>query len=383
MATLVPLNLSFLSKGDPTGLAKRTSLMPFSQINKHFYLHKTGCPYALILWGLAALLLLSGCAPSGAISSSTPEASQTPPPATATLFLPASATQTVPPLAPLATTATPLPAVQRVLIITVDGLRPDAIALAPMPNLLALMETGAYSLTAQTTYPSATLPSHTSMLTGMCPDKHGVDWNDYIPEKGFANGPSIFDLAHDAGLKTVMVVSKKKLRQIAVEESTDVFVYVNDRDSVVAERAAPIIAEGFDLMFIHLSLVDMLGHEYGWMSPNYLIGAFRADEAIGMILTALDEAGLREGTLIIVTADHGGHETSHGGRSPAETTIPWVLTEASLSPRGAIQRPISVTDTAATIAYALNLSIPANWDGIPVHEAFGENPQTRVELPCQ
>jgi len=336
-----------------------------------------------ILWGLAALLLLSGCAPSGAITSPTPDASQTLPPATATPFLPALATQTSLPLAPLAATSTPLPIIQRVLIITVDGLRPDAIALAPMPNLLALMETGAYSLTAQTTYPSATLPSHASMLTGMCPDKHGVDWNDYIPENGFANGPTIFNLAHDAGLKTVMVVSKEKLRQIAVEESTDVFVYVNDRDSVVAERAAPIIAEGFDLMFIHLSLVDMLGHEYGWMSPNYLIGAFRADEAIGMILTALDEACLREGTLIIVTADHGGEGTSHGGRSPAETTIPWVLTEASLNLRGIIQRPISVTDTAATIVYALNLPIPANWDGIPVYEAFGETPPNRVELPCR
>jgi len=336
-----------------------------------------------VLWILAALLLLSGCAPSGTTTSPTPDASQTPPPATATPFLPASATQTSPPLAPLAATETPLPAIQRVLIITVDGLRPDAIALAPMPNLLALMDAGVYSLTAQTTYPSATLPAHASMLTGMCPDKHGVDWNDYIPKNGFANSPSIFELAHESGLRTVMIVGKEKLQQITPPENLDIFKFINDRDSVIAEYAAPIIAEGFGLMFIHLPLVDMLGHEYGWMSPNYLIGAFRADEAIGMILTVLDEAGLREGTLIIVTADHGGEGTSHGGRSPAETTIPWVLTEASLRSRGVLQRPISVVDTVATAAYALNLPIPANWDGIPIQEAFGEIPLTRVELPCQ
>jgi len=332
-----------------------------------------------ILWGLTALLLLSACLPSTATSTPTPTYFPTTPPETATPFSPAPATQTSPP--PTAT-ATPLPSIKRVLIITVDGLRPDAISLAPMPNLLALMEEGVYSLTAQTIYPSSTLPAHASIVTGMCPDKHGVDWNDFLPNRGYANGPSLFDIAHEAGLRTVMIVGKEKLQQIARPESVDYFEYVNDRDSVIVEAAVPIIADGFDLMLIHLPLVDILGHEYGWLSPNYLIGAFRADEAIGTILATLDEAGLRPGTLIIVTADHGGHETSHGGKSPAEMTVPWILTEPSLNPR-AIQRPIGVVDTAATAAFALNLPIPSIWDGIPVLETFGEIPPIRTELPCQ
>ncbi|MBT3322836.1 MAG: sulfatase-like hydrolase/transferase [Anaerolineae bacterium] len=333
----------------------------------------------IIFWGLAALLLFSGCAPSELIASPTPEASQTPPPATATAFQPAPATPTS---APPTATAIPRLGIERVLIITVDGLRPDVISLAPMPNLLALMEEGSYSLTAQTIFPSSTLPAHASIFTSMCPAKHGVDWNGYIPENGYALGPNLFEIAHDAGLKTVMIVGKEKLQQITPPENLDIFEFVNDRDSVVAEHAIPIIADGFDLMFIHLPLVDMLGHEYGWMSANYIIGAFRADEAIGMILAALDEAGLREGTLIIITADHGGDmEYAHGGRQPAAMTVPWILTGTSLN-SGAFQRPIGVVDTAATVAYALNLSIPAIWDGIPALEAFGEIPPTRVELPC-
>ncbi len=128
--------------------------------------------------------------------------------------------------------------------------------------------------------------------------------------------------------------------------------------------------------------MDILGHEYGWLSPNYIIGKYRADEALGTILAALDEADLREGTLIIITADHGGEGTSHGGKSPAETTIPWVLAGTSLN-SGVIQRPIGVVDTAATAAFALNLPIPSIWDGIPVFEAFGKAPPVRVELPCQ
>ena len=240
-----------------------------------------------------------------------------------------------------------------------------------------------YSLEAQTIYPSSTLPAHASMFTGVCPDKHGLEWNDYLSNNGYANGPSLFDIAHEAGLRTVMIVGKEKLQQITRPESVDQFLFINDRDSVVVEAAKPIIAEGFGLMLIHLPLVDILGHEYGWLSPNYLVGTFRADEAIGMILSTLDEVGLREGTLIIVTADHGGDvEFKHGGKNPASMTIPWILSEASLEP-GAIQRPISVVDTASTAAFALNLPIPAIWDGIPVLEAFGENPPTRTEFPCQ
>jgi len=339
----------------------------------------------MILWGLAALLLLSSCSTLTPLPTITSDLSPTPPPETATPFSPAPVTETATLPPPTATaTEIPLPAIDRVLIITVDGLRPEPITQdGLMPNLFALMNNGFYSLEAQTIFPSSTLPAHSSLSTGMCPDKHGVDWNDYHPENGYANGPSLFDLAHEAGLKTVLIVGKEKLQQIANPESVDVFKFINDRDSVVAEAAKPIIAEGFGLMLIHLPLVDMLGHEYGWMSANYLIGTFRADEAIGIILSALEEAGLREGTLIIVTADHGGDVIlKHGGNNPASMTIPWILSEASLN-TGALQRPISIVDTAPTAAFALNLPIPDIWDGIPALEAFGQMPPIRSELPCQ
>jgi len=251
-----------------------------------------------------------------------------------------------------------------------------------MPNLLALMKEGTYTLSAKTISPSLTLPAHASIFTSMCPDKHGIDFNEYLPEKGYANGDSIFDLAHEAGLKTVMIIAVEKLRQIIRPESIDVFKFTDDSDSIVAKRAAPIIADGFDLMFIHLLSVDILGHKYGWLSDEQLIGVADADEAIGTILAALDGAGLRQGTLIIVTSDHGGLEKVHGGDNPAEMTVPWILSEPSLNPR-ALARPISVIDTGATAAYALNLPIPSTWDGIPALEAFGETSPIRSSFPCQ
>ncbi|MDO8753251.1 MAG: alkaline phosphatase family protein, partial [Anaerolineales bacterium] len=143
----------------------------------------------------------------------TPNISETPsatPTATQTATPPATATSTS------TLTPTPAPLARRVLILSIDGLRPDAISLAPMPNLTSLMHSAAYTLSAQTIYPSVTLPAQTSMLSGLCPSKHGVYWNDYLPENGYSNVTDIFDIAHAAGLQTVMVVGKEKLRQIAV-----------------------------------------------------------------------------------------------------------------------------------------------------------------------
>jgi predicted AlkP superfamily pyrophosphatase or phosphodiesterase len=253
--------------------------------------------------------------------------------------------------------------------------------MAPMPNLTALMQAGAYTLNAQTIHPSATLPAHASMLTGLCPDQHGVNWNDFVPENGYAKGTSIFALAKQAGLYTVMIVGKEKLRQVTPPETTDYYEWINDRDVVIADQAAPILEKGFDLAFVHFPTTDGMGHEYGWLSPEQLSVIRRADEAIGTLLAALDEAGLREDTLIIVTADHGGHEKIHGSWMPQDMTIPWIISGPNVEPQ-VLSAPVNVTDTAATAAWALNLPPLPDAAGVPIYEAFGETPTVRADLRC-
>ncbi|HEY5902494.1 MAG TPA: alkaline phosphatase family protein, partial [Anaerolineales bacterium] len=113
-------------------------------------------------------LLLAGCVPL-------PPA----PPPTAAPFViqasPSPAPAPSPTAAPTGTpTAIPRPSITRVVIISIDGLRPDAIDAAPMPVLQELLRGGAYSLSAQTVMPSTTLPAHTSMLSGLCPSAHGI-----------------------------------------------------------------------------------------------------------------------------------------------------------------------------------------------------------------
>jgi hypothetical protein len=308
-------------------------------------------------------------------------------PATATQIVTPTETATPLPTAtaspsPTGTPAqTPVPQARRALILSIDGLRPDAISLAPMPHLLALMQSGAYSLAAQTVYPSVTLISHASMLTGMCPSKHGVYWNDYIPENGYAQGTDIFDLAHAAGLKTYMYVTKKKLGQLTEPSSLDKFVFVNDRDSVLVDHLLDDFPQDFGVLFIHFGITDGMGHSYGWLSPQQLSVIFRADEALGRLLDELEAHNLRSDTLIIVTADHGGHASTHGSDSPEDMTIPWVAVGPGIQPK-ALTSPIHTMDTAATAAFALGLEIPPEWDGVPVYEAFGL-PTEKPSLTCE
>jgi predicted AlkP superfamily pyrophosphatase or phosphodiesterase len=130
-----------------------------------------------------------------------------------------------------------------------------------------------------------------------------------------------------------MFVGKRKLQQVTGPESIDQFVYVNDRDSVLVDRLIEEFPDDFGVLFIHFALVDGMGHEYGWLSPEQLSVAFRADEAFGRLLAELDARNLRGETLIIVTADHGGHGTTHGSSSPEDMTIPWIASGPGIQPK--------------------------------------------------
>lgn len=272
-------------------------------------------------------------------------------------------------------TSTPAPNIARVLIVSFDGLRPDAIQAAEMTTVMSLMQNGAYTLNAQTIVPSLTLPSHASMLVGACPAKHIVRWNEYVPENGYALGTDIFDLANNAGLRTVMVAGKEKLRQVTEPSSTDFFGFVDSTDKVndiisLETMAIEEIRKGFDLMFLHFPDGDLAGHADGWMSNEQLLAYRLDDKSLGLIFDVMKSRNLYDDTLIIITADHGGHDTTHGSDLPEDLTIPWIIS-GPLIVRNELATQVYTMDTAATVAFALGLPIPTEWDGIPVYEAFG------------
>ena len=123
-------------------------------------------------------------------------------------------------------------------------------------------------------------------------------------------------------------------------------------------------------MFVHLDHVDHAGHSHEWGSEEYRLAVEKADQLIGEVLRAVQQSGTAENTLVLVSSDHGGKGTSHGGDSPEELTIPWIAAGAGVRSGHTIAQTIETYDTAATIAYALGLTPPECWIGQPVIEAF-------------
>ena len=264
--------------------------------------------------------------------------------------------------------------IEQVVLISIDGLRPDAMELANTPTLDALRLAGVYSPNAQAVVPSVTLVNHASMLGGMAPEKHGIDWNVADSSKGKINGPTLFTVAHNAGLSTAMVVGKPKLDHINLPGSVDDFIYAGYTDIQVANRSIELIKAGLpNVLFIHLPDVDSAGHLVGWMSTAQLLALANSDRQIGKIVDALETGGYLENTLLIITSDHGGSGTSHGSNSPEDTTILWLAVGPNVPAGVMLTDSITTYDTAATILYALNLSIPLEWDGQPVLESFSKS----------
>ncbi|RPJ00087.1 MAG: hypothetical protein EHM39_05410 [Chloroflexi bacterium] len=238
----------------------------------------------------------------------------------------------------------------------------------------ALAQTVAVTWSARSVVPSVTLPAHLSMWRGVTPAKHGVPDNVYFPSASAY--PSAFEIAHRAGLRTAMFYSWEELRDLAAPGHLTMSwcheAKSNDgTDQRVAEAAAQYITmDRPDLVFVYFGDTDLIGHDHGWMSAPYLAAIERSDRALGSLLDTLTQAGVRDQYTVLFLSDHGGHERAHGSDSAADVTIPWVLNGPGVRQGYAIQGPVHIIDTAATIAHLLNLPRPAEWEGQPITEAL-------------
>jgi len=332
----------------------------------------------LLTFLLAGLLGLAGCA--AAASSALPTATAVTLPVAAVTAtkvptvtpLPVATATTTPTAAPTVTPSATPAAIRQVVLITIDGLRPDALAAANAPNLAALRQAGAFSAAAKAVLPSVTLVNHASILGGMSPAKHGITWNDdKHPADAIITGPTLFSVAHEAGLSTAMVVGKKKFSHLVIPGTVDQYVYAGYLDAQVAGKAIDIINAGLpNVLFIHLPNVDSAGHLTGWMSAGQLLAVAGADTEIGKIVAALKTNNYWDNTLLLITADHGGSDKAHGSASPEDTTVPWLAVGPGVPAGKTLRTPIVAYDTAATVLFALKLPIPPGWDGKPVREIF-------------
>ena len=274
------------------------------------------------------------------------------------------------------------PRVRHVFIVSFDQGNADLIKQTEMPVLHKMATEGARTWTAFTVVPSLTLPSHTSMLTGVGPQSHQILWNDYQPTNGLVQVPTIFSLAKKQNLKTAMFVGKEKFKHLELPGTIDALVWPhpdNDAISVGKAFAAEFPKNKPNLCFIHFRDPDTAGHAHGTRSPEKIQALKDCDLALKAIKDAVTAAGVLDSSVFILTADHGSHDTknkdgktvgTHGSADRADVVIPWIVWGKGVRPNFEITAPVVQYDTAATALWLLRVPVPEDFWGRPVTSAF-------------
>jgi predicted AlkP superfamily pyrophosphatase or phosphodiesterase len=259
---------------------------------------------------------------------------------------------------------------EHVVVIGLDGCRPEAIQQAAGPVLKDLWQTGAWTWKAQAAKPSVTQVNFAGILTSCLPEKHGIaekEWEHRLPFPK-VKVPTIFSVIAAAKMKAAGFLGHEKLYPSETEADGIHIEHSPYQAHAVAPVAAKYLKEQRpDFCFIYMGDLDGTGHKHGWLSPEQLALMPAIDAALKVIVDALQESGQWERTLLIITADHGGHGKMHSTSEPEDMTVPWIAA-GPLVKQGEIAETVRNLDTAATAADALGVARPAIWDGhvIPV-----------------
>ncbi len=235
----------------------------------------------------------------------------------------------------------PIKGNKHVLVIGIDGLRGDAIqchGCADTPALDSLIAGGAFhdNLVAGGVQSTFSGPGWSTVFTGFWADQHGVTSNDAsLP----LQKPHVFDLIEQAypSATTAVVADWRNLTSNLRSKGADFVLSNRNKDS---QQATDQVKEwlGWDnaptAIFYYLHNVDIHTQAYAPLHPTYKAKLSGEDQQIQQVLDALvarpDYAD--EQWLILVTSDHGGLNTGHGGQSASERNTFLILNNSYLSP---------------------------------------------------
>ncbi len=254
---------------------------------------------------------------------------------------------------------------EKVVLVLVDGMRPDGIMNCGHPFAETLTKISAYSLTAQTVMPSVTLPCHMSLFHSVDPDRHGITTNTYIPQVRPIEG--LIDRLDNAGKKCAFFYTWEELRDLSRPDHLHTGLLINQHkqhgtDNLIPDAAIRYInAEQPDFLFLYIGETDELGgHDNGWMSEEYLKVVNNAVDC-----TAKLYENIPKDYTLILTADHGGHARAHGSDLPEDMTIP-IFCAGPRFEKGREYPGGSIKDIAPTVAKLLEVAPAKEWEGKPM-----------------
>lgn len=254
----------------------------------------------------------------------------------------------------------------KVILISVDGMRPDGFLACKNPYIEEMMQQSYYTLDGQTVFPSKTLPCHLSLFHSVPPQRHGITTNVFIPMARPIDG--LFEQLHNAKKICAMYYGWGQLRDVATPITVTYAQCINARrtvgssDTELADCALSRIRKNKpDFVFLYMVETDEKGgHDHGWMSEEYLN---TISVAIDNIRRVREEFG--DEYTIIVTADHGGHDRCHGTDLPEDMTIPMFYFGKQFE-AGKRFSGGSILDIAPTIAKIMDVLPSDEWEGTSV-----------------
>jgi len=247
---------------------------------------------------------------------------------------------------------------KHVILISIDGFRPDFYKDKSWiaPNLQKLMAEGVSAAGVNSVFPSVTYPSHTTLVTGATPAKHGIYYNapygakpgQWYWEENFIKTKTLWDAIRESGLKSGAVMwpvtvgapidYNFPVRRADNDENSDQlsvtlpfvtpanliqemesvtgkfnkkdFNTSNTIDQTIGKMANYIISTYKpNLMAMHFVTIDHLQHDLGREAAGVRKAVAMVDSIIGSVVKTIEKAGLKNSTAIIVTGDHGFVDT--------------------------------------------------------------------------
>ena len=251
---------------------------------------------------------------------------------------------------------------RKVILVLIDGLRADAVRACGSEYAQKLLSQSSYTLEARTVMPSVTLPCHMSLFHSVDPARHGVTTNDYTPQVRPIEG--LVERLDRVEKRSAFFLTWEELRDLsrpdhlAYSQTINLHRNANADDRITDAAIDYICREEPDFVFLYLGDTDEKGgHDVGWMSETYFKVVANAFSCVERLRAAVPEA-----YDLIVTADHGGHDRSHGSDCPEDMTIPIILNGASF-PKDRPFSGASIKDVAPTIAALTGASPAREWEG--------------------